>query len=119
MKRSLSSIGLHSFQGIWALPQMRQCVNHVSGTFCKLCVDQHTEIIAQPLLVLVHSVCKQNGADHESLEIARWPGYEGGRVVRVPDAVVVDVVFVPDAVAVSVDSGRCQESILDCSQKQT
>jgi len=39
MKRSLSSIGLHSFQGVWAFPQMRLCVNHVSGTICKLCVE--------------------------------------------------------------------------------
>jgi len=60
-------------------------------------------------------------AEHELLKIARWPGYEGEWVIRVPDAVVVvvEVVFVPDAVAVSVDSGRRQESILDCSQEQT
>jgi hypothetical protein len=41
MKRSLSSIGLHSFQGIRALTQMHLCVNHVSGTFCKLCVEHY------------------------------------------------------------------------------
>ena len=41
MKRSLSSIGLHSFQGIRDLPQMPSCVNHVSGTFCKLSVDNY------------------------------------------------------------------------------
>ena len=41
MKRSLSSIGLHSFQGIWALPQMHLCVNHVSGKIpAKLILDQ-------------------------------------------------------------------------------
>jgi len=43
MKRSLSSIGLHSFQGIRVLPQMRLCVNHVSGTFCKLCVEHYNQ----------------------------------------------------------------------------
>jgi hypothetical protein len=43
MKRSLSSIGLHSFQGIRALPQMPKCVNHVSGIICKLSVDKHRE----------------------------------------------------------------------------
>jgi len=42
MKRNFSSIGLHSFQGIWALPQIPLCVNHVSGTFCKLSVDNYS-----------------------------------------------------------------------------
>jgi hypothetical protein len=41
MERSLSSIGLHSFQGIRDLPQKPKCVNHVSGTFCKLSDDNH------------------------------------------------------------------------------
>jgi hypothetical protein len=35
MKRSLSSIDLHSFQGIRDPPQMRLCVNHVSGPLCQ------------------------------------------------------------------------------------
>ena len=59
MKRSLSSIGLHSFQGIWALPQMHQCVNHVSGTFCKLCVDQHSSNRGKPGSSIVRHMNKQ------------------------------------------------------------
>jgi len=47
MKRNFSSIGLHSFQGIWALPQIPLCVNHVSGTFCKLSVDNYSVAIAE------------------------------------------------------------------------
>jgi len=41
MKRRRSSIGLHSFQGIWERsPKMRKCVNHVLGIGCKRSVDK-------------------------------------------------------------------------------
>ena len=51
MKRSLSSIGLHSFQGIRDLPQMPSCVNHVSGTFCKLSVEHYISTNTAALLL--------------------------------------------------------------------
>lgn len=41
MNRRRSFIGLHSLQGIW-VPPTSECVNHVSGIFCKLSVDNYS-----------------------------------------------------------------------------